>query len=257
MAVDERRTRLLDMVRGRGFVSLPELATELAVSESTVRRDLDQLEESGVAKRTHGGVYYTGASPGLFQFEERQSVEWEKKRAIAERAVALINDGDTLLLDGGSTTYEVGQLLVGRPLQVVTNSLPVANLFMASTRSDLVVIGGDMHTRTGVLVGPYALKMLGDLNVQKAVLSVAAISDGGFYNSNLLLVETKRAVMAAADEVIVVADSTKFGHKSLTHLSGWEGVDYLVVDNEISEDWRSKILASGVKLLVAGETDNG
>lgn len=257
MLADERRTRLLEMVRGRGFVSLPELASELAVSESTVRRDLGQLEESGVAKRTHGGVYYTGPSPGLFQFEQRQAVEWEKKQAIARRAVELIGDGDTLLLDGGSTAYEVARLLVGRPLQVVTNSLPVANLFMSSVNSDVVVIGGYMHTRSGVLVGPYALKMLADLHVQKAVLSTAAISDGGFYNSNLLLVEMKRAVMKAADEVIVVADSTKFGHKSLTHLCGWDQVDYLVVDNEITEDWRSKVIAAGVKLLVAGETDNG
>jgi DeoR/GlpR family transcriptional regulator of sugar metabolism len=257
MPADERRNRLLEMVRGRGFVSLPELASTLAVSESTVRRDLGQLEESGVAKRTHGGAYYTGPSPGLGHFEHRQAVQWEKKKAIARRALDLIDDGDTLLLDGGSTAYEVARLLVDRPLQVVTNSLPVANLFMASVASDLVVIGGYMHTRTGVLVGPHALKMLDDLNVRKAVLSIAAISEGGFYNSNLLLVEMKRAVMQAADEVIVVADSTKFGHKSLTHLCGWDQVDDLVVAHEITEDWRSKVIAAGVKLIVAGETDNG
>lgn len=257
MPADERRGRLLEVVRGRGFISLDELANQFSVSESTIRRDLGQLEESGVAKRTHGGVYYTGAAPAMGHLDQRQSIESEKKQAIARRAAELIHDGDTLLLDGGSTTYEVARLLVGRPLQVVTSALPVANLFMSSVNSDLVVIGGYLHTRTGVLVGPYALRMLSDLNVQKALLSVAAISDGGFYNSNLLLVEMKRAVMNAADEVIVVADSTKFGHKSLTHLCDWDRVDYLVVDNEISEDWRSKILAAGVKLIVAGETDNG
>ena len=165
--------------------------------------------------------------------------------------------GETVLLDGGTTTYEVARQLVGRPLQVVTNSLPVANLFMSRPESDLIVVGGFLHTRTGVLVGPHATRMLGEINVSKAILSVAAISDGGFYNSNMLLVEVKRAVMSAAEKVIVVADSTKFGHKSLTQLCDWNDVDHLVVDNEITEDWRSKVVATGTDLLLAGETDNG
>src|SRR5688500_14677680 len=107
MLAEERRSRLLEMVRTKGFASLPELASSLAVSESTVRRDLDFLEDAGSARRTHGGVFYTGSSPKLPHFEERQPAQWDKKRAIAQRAVQLIEDGDTVLLDGGSTTYEV------------------------------------------------------------------------------------------------------------------------------------------------------
>src|SRR5277367_2751855 len=107
MLVDERRNQLLEVVRTRGFASLPELAEEMKVSESTIRRDLDHLEENGTAKRTHGGVFYAGPSPRLPHFDEREPAQWEKKRSIARRAVELIDDGDTLLLDGGSTTYEV------------------------------------------------------------------------------------------------------------------------------------------------------
>ncbi|MCA9267379.1 MAG: DeoR/GlpR transcriptional regulator, partial [Planctomycetales bacterium] len=218
LVTDERRTRLLEFVRLRGFASLPELAQQLEVSESTIRRDLDFLEESGSAKRTHGGVFYTGPSPKLPHFDQRQSAHWDKKKQIAQYASQLIEDGDTLLLDGGSTTYELAQLLAGRPLQVVTNSLPVANLFMASAETDLVVIGGYVHHRTGVSLGPYAQGMLQELNVRRAVISVAGISDRGLFNSNLLLVETERAMMESAEEVIVVADSTKFGHQSLARL---------------------------------------
>ena len=127
MLAEERRDRLLELVRVRRFASLPELAEQLAVSESTVRRDLDQLEEQGSAQRIHGGVLYTGTSPKLPHFDAHQPAEWEKKKAIAAAAVRLIEDGDTILLDGGSTTYEVARLLVGRPLHVVTTSLPVAN----------------------------------------------------------------------------------------------------------------------------------
>lgn len=256
MLVEERRSRLLELVRTRGFAALPDLADALQVSESTVRRDLDYLEESGTAKRTHGGVFYTGASPKLPHFDERQPAQWDKKRMIAAKAAELIDDGDTVLLDGGTTTYEVARWLVGRPLQVVTNSLPVANLFASSSDTDLVLLGGYVYPRTGVSLGPYANDMLQRLNVRKTVLSVAGINDRGFFNSNLLLVETERAMMQAAEEVIVVADSTKFGHQSLAHLCPLNEVNHLVVDHEITADWRSKVIATGVGLLVAGKTDN-
>jgi len=248
---DDRRTRLLELIRQRGFASLPALAQALAVSESTVRRDLDFLEESGVAQRTHGGVFYTGPSPKLAHFDQRQSFNWDKKRRIAVAASRLIDDNDTILLDGGSTTYELAQLLVGRPLQVVTNSLPVANLFTSSDNADLVLIGGYVHAKTGVSLGPYANQMLAGLNVRRAVLSVAGASERGFYNSNLLLVETEQAMMRSADEVIVVADSTKFTRTSLAHLCNLSDIDVLVTDDELGHTWRERLAAANVKVLIA------
>lgn len=251
MLVDERRNQLLELVRRSGFASLPELAEELGVSESTVRRDLDYLEETGSAKRTHGGVFYTGSSPQLPHFEERQPAQWELKKAIARKAAELITPGDTLLLDGGTTTYEVARLLVGKPLQVVTNSLPVANLFASHSATDLVLLGGYVYPRTGVTLGPYANDQLAQLNVQKTILSVAGVNERGFYNSNLLLVETERAMMHAADQVIVVADSTKFGRQSLAHLCPLNSVQWLVVDQQLASEWPEKITAAGVELVIA------
>lgn len=253
---EDRRGRILEFVRARGFASLPELAQELSVSESTVRRDLDALEEVGETRRTHGGALYTGPSPKLLHFEQRQSSQFNEKQEIAAAAAKLVEDGDTVLLDGGSTTYEVARRLVGRPLQIVTNSLPVANLFTSDAHVDLVMIGGYVHTRTGVSLGPYANHMLRELNVRRAVLSAAGVSEQGFYNSNLLLVETERAMMEAADEVIVVADSTKFGHKSLALLCGLSEIDTLVVDRGITEDWRARLAAAEMKVVVAGEANS-
>jgi DeoR family transcriptional regulator, fructose operon transcriptional repressor len=251
LLVEERRNQLLEMVRAKGFASLPELADQLKVSESTVRRDLDYLEEVGTAKRTHGGVFYTGPSPKLPHFDERQPAQWDKKKQIAQRAVRLVEDGDTVLLDGGSTTYEVARLLVGRPLQIVTNSLPVANLFASNANNDLVLIGGYVYPRTGVALGPYANEMLKRLSVRRTILSVSGINERGFFNNNLLLVETERAMMHAADEVIVVADSTKFGRQSLAHLCPLGEVQHLVVDHEISKTWQNKAQAAGLTLHVA------
>lgn len=253
--VEERRTRLLELVRERGFAALPDLAELLTVSESTVRRDLEALEEAGHAKRTHGGVFYTGASPKLPHFDQLQPANWDRKRAIARRAAELISDGDTVLLDGGTTTYEVARLLVGRPLQIVTNSLPVANLFASNATTDLVLLGGYVYPRTGVSLGPYANEILARLNVRRVVLSVAGINDRGFYNSNLLLVETERAMMQTGEEVIVVADSTKFGHQSLAHLAPLEAATQLVVDDGISAEWKKKVEAAGVRLTVAAAVE--
>jgi len=252
MLVEQRRDRLLEMIRVQRFASLPELAEQLAVSESTVRRDLDQFEQQGVARRIHGGVLYTGVSPKLPHFDAQQPAEWEKKRAIAAAAARLIDDGDTILMDGGSTTYELARLLVGRPLHVVTTSLPVANLFASDANSDLVLIGGNICPRSGVARGPYANRMLSMVRVRKTIFSVAGICDEGFFNNDLLLVETERAMMQAAAEVIVVADSTKFGHSSLTHLCPLDAVQHLVVDDGIADAWREKIAAAGVDVVVAG-----
>jgi DeoR/GlpR family transcriptional regulator of sugar metabolism len=250
MLADQRRQQLLEMVRVRGFASLPELAETFSVSASTIRRDVDLLEEQGAVSRVHGGVVYTGTSPKLPHFDASDPARWEQKRAIARRAVELVEDGDTVLLDGGSTTYELGRLLVGRSLHVVTNSLPVANLFASDTRSDLVWIGGNVCPRSGVALGPYADKMLAMIRVRKTILSVAAVNHEGFFNDNLLLVETERAMMRAADEVIVVADSSKFGHRSLTHLCGLGAVHWVVADAGIAESWKSALEAAGVRVLV-------
>lgn len=230
---------------------MPDLAAALEVSESTVRRDVEALEDTGAIQRTHGGVFYTGPSPKLSHFDVRQHANWSKKRQVALAASRLIEDGDTILLDGGSTTYELAQLLVGRPLQVVTNSLPVATLFTSSDSGDLVLVGGIVHTHTGVTLGPYANQMLANLNVRRAVLSVAGVNDRGYYNSNALLVETEKAMMQAADEVIIVADSTKFGHASLAHLGGLGDASTLVVDAGLSSEWQKRLADFGVKVVIA------
>ncbi|MFM9059215.1 MAG: DeoR/GlpR family DNA-binding transcription regulator [Planctomycetaceae bacterium] len=247
----ERRSRVLELIRVRGFVALEELVRELGVSESTVRRDLDALEQQGTARRTHGGVLYAGGLPRLGEFDERQTLHWAAKRAIAARAAEVIADGETVLLDGGTTTYEVARLLVGRPLQVVTNSLPVANLFATESRTDLVLLGGYVSPRTGVCLGPYANELLSRLHVTTTVLSAAGIAEEGLFNAHLLLAETEQAMLRAAGRVIVVADSSKFGHRSLTLVSALDAVDVFVSDASLSDDWRRRIAATGADLILA------
>jgi DeoR family fructose operon transcriptional repressor len=251
MNAEERRAKLLHLVQSQGFASLPDLVESLTVSESTVRRDLDALEEDGVIKRTHGGAFYSGPTPNLPHFRQRQEAQWDKKKQIAQAAAGLIEDGDTVLLDGGSTTYELARELVGRPLQVVTNSLPVANLFNTDANTDLIIVGGYVHARTGSVQGPYAIEMLKKLHVRRAVISAAGINDQGVYNTNRMLVETQWAMMNATDEVILVADSSKFGHQSLAYVCELQSISSLVSDSQLNEAWQKKIAAAGVKLVLA------
>ena len=253
MPVESRRNRLLELIRVRGFAALPDLASELNVSESTIRRDLEQLEVDGSAKRTHGGVFYTGPKPKLQHFDNIQSRRFAEKQDIARYAANLIEDGDTILLDGGSTTYELARLLVGRALQVITNSLPVANLFMGSETADLVMIGGYIHAKTGVALGPYASKMLSDLNCRHAFLSAAGIHQEGLFNSNLLLVEIERTMMDSAEQVYVLADSSKFGRKSLSKLCDLKDAQNIVVDASIDQQWKTRVSDSGIKLHIAAD----
>lgn len=253
-ATDQRRAKLRELIRSQGFVSIPDLRSALDVSESTIRRDLDHLESEGEAQRTHGGVFFTGGAAALRLFEDRRSSQWDLKRQIAIEASRLIENHDTVLLDGGSTTYELARQLVGRPLQIVTNSLPLANLFASSDQADLVLLGGYVHSRTGVSLGPYANQMLASLNVQKAVLSIAGANERGYYNSNLLLVETERAMMKCADQTIVVADSSKFGKSSLARLCELNEVQTVVTDDGLSAAWRERLQNAGVQLNLAAET---
>jgi len=156
-----------------------------------------------------------------------------------------------VLLDGGTTTYEVARLLVGRSLQVVTNSLPVANLFASQARTDLVLLGGYVSPRTGVCLGPYANELLGRLHVTTTVLSAAGIAAEGLFNSNLLLAETEQAMLRAARRVMVVADSSKFGQRSLALVSGLDAITIVVSDDALSRSWRTAIEQAAATLVIA------
>ena len=126
--VEERRQRVLDLISSKGFASLGDLSKQLGASESTLRRDLDHWHSQGVIRRTHGGAVFVADSNPLPTLEERFSRQLEEKKQIARAVSDHIRDGDTVLLDGGTTTLEVAKLLVGRPVQVVTNSIPIAQL---------------------------------------------------------------------------------------------------------------------------------
>ncbi|MEL6897226.1 MAG: DeoR/GlpR family DNA-binding transcription regulator [Planctomycetota bacterium] len=246
-----RRQRLRRILQTSGFASLGDLSERLEVSESTVRRDLDSLEQSGDAKRTHGGVIWTGSAASMRVFRHQDDESLAAKRKIAVAAAALIEDHQTIFLDGGSTTYELTRELVGRPLQVVTNSLPVANLISSSQASDLILIGGMVDVRSGVTMGPIADQNMRSLRVANAFLSTAAIQEDGYYNRHMMLVETERTMIEIADHTTIVADSSKFGRSSLSRLCGLDAVDRLVTNENLAPTWKTRLSRASVDVVFA------
>lgn len=251
MLAENRRKLVLDQIARQGFATLDELVRSLGVSESTVRRDLEVLDLAGSVKRTHGGAVFVGEVHAMPALEDRVSTATAEKRAIGRAAAALVDDGDAVLLDGGTTTLEVARALAGRPVQVVTNSLPIAQLLAASKETDLILIGGYVYPRTGVAMGPLAIAAMRDIRVRKAMLGAGGIVAEGVYNSNLLLVETERQMLSCGQEAILVADHSKFGRLSLSWLCGLDAFQHLVTDPGTSAGDRALFEAAGVTVHLA------
>lgn len=249
MLLDQRRQEILNIIETEGFVSLQQLTERAKVSESTVRRDLEHLERIGQIRRTRGGAAYVGES--ITTLDERSTQALPQKQAVGRAAAELVGPGETVLLDGGTTTLEVARYLTGKALQVVTNSLPVANLLANQPQIELVVIGGYVYPKTGVALGPLAMAALSQVHVRRLFMSVGGITEKGLFNSNTLLADTERSMLAAAEEVIVVTDSSKLGHSALAHLCGLDRVQRVVVDAGITDEWKSTLRDAGIELTIA------
>lgn len=251
MLVEARRQQLLELISRRGFARLEDLVESSGVSESTVRRDLEALDQNGAIKRTHGGAMYVGELRSMPAFDDRTTTAANEKRAIGRATAELIGDGETVLLDGGTTTLEVARALLGRRLQVVTNSLPIAQLLAPHKETDLILIGGYVYPRTGVALGPIAIACMQEIRVTTVVMGAGGIVADGIYNSNSLLVETEQAMMLRGQTVVIVADHTKFGRTALKRLCAVSDVGRVVVDAGISDEYRQLVESTGVALTVA------
>lgn len=258
MLIIERQQRLVDILRSRRAAQLDDLAGELDVSASTVRRDLEALEAEGYARRTHGGAVYTGddtpRGPTL-ALAGRMTERNEQKQAIARAAAEMVQPHMTLLLDGGSTVIFAARAIAARPIQVVTNSLSIANHFKDDEQVELLTIGGTLYPRTEVMVGPIALRALEELHADLLFFSLAGLFEHGGepagFNLNHDMALVEQAMMRQATRSVMLMDSSKFGRKSLVRVCGVHEVDRIVTDDQVGEAWERRL---GERLLVAEPT---
>jgi DeoR/GlpR family transcriptional regulator of sugar metabolism len=249
MLLDQRRRKILETIEETGFISLHDLTERFPASESTLRRDLEYLDRIGQVRRTRGGAAYVGES--LTAFEDRTVEAAPQKRRIAAAVAELIQPGETILLDGGTTTFEVARALAGKPLQVVTNSLPIASLLVNRAEVELIFVGGYLYPKTGVALGALAVSALAGIRVRRLVMSVGGLTEEGLFNTNSLLVETEQRMIDAAEEVVVASDSGKFGRPALAKIAPLDVADRVVTDDGVAGHWREMFGREGIEVTVA------
>jgi DeoR family transcriptional regulator, fructose operon transcriptional repressor len=246
-----RHLRIRGLLESQEFVDLATLCRELDASESSVRRDLAALEKDGALKRVYGGAMAAEVRDRDIDFDWQSTRMAEEKKRIAARAAEAIEDGQTVILGGGSTVAFVAHALRNRSLQVITNSLPIAGLLHDSRDIELTLTGGYLYPRLRLMVGPLCEQMLSAVTADVLIMGMGGITEAGFSNSNTLVVSHERKMIEVARQTIVVADHTKFGHGSVIHLAPLEAANTVVSDSALPPEYRAMLEAKGVKVLLA------
>jgi DeoR family fructose operon transcriptional repressor len=251
MRSKERHARLLEALNA-GEIDVDDLARRFDVSASTVRRDLQHLSRSNAVRRTYGGAILSGQVTET-TLEQRLAVQGQEKQAIARAALDLIADGETLILDAGSTVAAFGRLLLQRRLRVITNNLALLPFLAKAPAIELIVLGGALRSTSMSTMGPLANEALRRMTADRAVMSADGVVGGrGLCEADLEQVALKSLMMEQARDVIVLADAGKLGR---AEQSAWAPLPThwtLVTDAGASEGQRRHLAEAGARVIVAG-----
>jgi DeoR/GlpR family transcriptional regulator of sugar metabolism len=241
----QRQTYILERVREDGAVRVAELARDLAVSDMTVRRDLELLHQQGLLEKVHGGATVTSGS-SLFEpgFVIKSELQLAEKGAIAAAAAELVTPGMAIAMSAGTTTYAMARHLVDvEGLTVVTNSVPVADVLYRTGRPDqTIIVTGGVRTPSDALVGPFAVAALRTIHVDLVFMGVHGMDPhSGFTTPNLLEAETDRALVDSGRRLVVVADHTKWGVIGISSIARLDQADVLISDVGLEPDARAAL----------------
>jgi len=251
MTAEERKHRIEAYLQRMEFASLEELSQHVEASVSTVRRDLSVLEVTGNLRRTHGGARILTPKSDEFAFSTRDEHQLSEKEMIGRACAGLIGSNQSVILDAGTTVYHVARHLEEKAPQIVTNSLPVANLFASANRVEVILAGGVIYPRLGVMVGPMTVETFSKMRTDVAVMSAGGITLEGITNSHALLIDIQRAMLKAAQKIIFCLDHTKLGRQSVSQLCGLDLIDVVVTDSAAPADLVAGLRERGVEVVVA------
>lgn len=236
-----------------GTVNVQQLSGMLQVTPKTVRLDLQKLEKANLLQRVYGGAVLCRQPPANY-IAIQDITQAEKKRILAQKALELLRSGDVILLDDGSTSLALAQLLGDFPITVLTNDIRIINELMSKTQVTLFVIGGPIK-RDGisfVVVGDDAIQFVKKYRVNKTFIGASTVDiDNGLMIFHYGDRSTKRAFMSVADEVICMADSSKFGHTAFTRIADIQEIDTIITDRGVSEKEAESYSALGVQIIFA------
>jgi DeoR family transcriptional regulator of aga operon len=249
-----RRKKILDRLHHSGEVLITDLSREFEVSEVTIRNDLEHLERKNQLIRARGGAIHAENHVGIDQrLTEKNKLHTTEKAAIGKKAASLIRDGETIIIDSGSTTAEIVKHLGNiRQLNVITNALNIANLLMAYSNINVIIPGGYLRQNSMSLVGPLAEKNLRSFYVDKLFLSTDGFdTTQGIYTPNIDEAHLNAMMINIAKEVILVTDSSKFKRKSLAFICTIDKIKTVVTDNKIPDDDRKRLDEANVEVMIA------
>jgi DeoR family transcriptional regulator, fructose operon transcriptional repressor len=251
MKATERQLRIRELLESQEFVDVDTLCLRLHASESSIRRDLSELEQQHVLKRVHGGALAAKPRDQLFDFSWQSTRHAAEKRRIARLAATLIEDGQTVILDGGSTTAAVAAELANRSLNIITNSLAIAEIFKNSREIEVTLTGGYLYPRLEVMLGPLCENTLAGVAADVVIMGIGGVTETGLSNNNTLLVGSERKMIEVSRQVMIVADHTKFGRPAMVPLAPLEVADVVVSDDELAEEYRRLVESMDIRLLLA------
>jgi len=259
MRPQKRQHEILASVRSRGACSIVELADQLNVSDETIRRNIKPLVREGLVEKVHGGIVLSQKQEPEPPFEKRMNERIEAKQTISALVAGIIGNGDSIMLDTGSTTAYVARALGGhRDLSVVTNCTEIARTLAREPSNRVHLCGGALRADDWATFGSAAIEFVRQFHVDYAILSIGGVTDSGsFMDYHLEEAEFSRAAIGQAKKTIVVADHGKFGNPSFIKVCGFGQVDTVVVDRPLPASFLAGFREAGVELVCGQPSASG
>lgn len=247
----ERRSRILNILNEHGQVNVNDLSKEMAVSEVTIRNDLDKLEKNRLLIRAHGGAFRTNNMP--LPVSEKKNLNAEAKRRIGKKAVSLIQEEDSIILDSGTTTLEIANNLEGfSKLTVISNALDIINNLAQYPNIQLYVPGGQVKEFSMSMIGPMAERNFKQLYCKKLFLGIDGIKPNiGVFTHHMEEAYLNQIMIDIAEEVIIVADSSKFRRSGLAFIEGFHKIHKVITDSGIGEEQIASLQKHNVEVIIA------
>ncbi|TXK72119.1 DeoR/GlpR transcriptional regulator [Paenibacillus sp. N3.4] len=255
MFQEERLISIVEYLKSNKRITIDLICELYDVSRDTARRDMVKLEEQGLIVRTRGGAILPTLSKEVGDYDQRLQAESSSKLTIGRTASALIQDGDYIMMDASTTVLHAANALTSKHNVVVTNSIEIAAILTRKDSTTIHMLGGVLDNKHHSVYGAKAIEMLNDYHVDKLFIGTCGLTEEGLSAPNEEESYLVRAMMQHADQVIVLADHSKFGKRLFNRVVGFESIDVLVTDQELSSAMKEKLLACEVKIVLAEGDD--
>jgi DeoR family ulaG and ulaABCDEF operon transcriptional repressor len=257
----ERHRIILSAIQEKPVITVQDIAELTEASEATIRRDIASLHVQGKLRRVRGGAEAVHppqlGNLAARPFRVSESLNIDKKRAIARTAVDLCEEGDAIIINGGTTTFQMVHYMAARRLQVMTNSFAIAEHLIKHSKNTVSVPGGAIYREQSLILSPFENDAIRNFYARKIFIGAQGIGALGVMEADALVIQSEQKLMRQAEELIVMVDSSKFQKRSSLILCPLENVTTIITDDGITEDAIKMIEDAGVALILAGPTQAG